>query len=254
MTQNKRLQMTFAASVGNLIGEHISIKQKTLKDFNMLDFLKSTVGKKYIMGLTGLIWMGFVLTHMAGNMLIFVDGDTYNSYGHAIVSNKILLYSAESVLLLALITHVTTAILLTLKNRSARDSRYAMKASGEKSARFASRTMAVQGSAVLAFIILHLITFKYGTYYETTVHGVVMRDLNKLVFEVFRQPGYVAWYIVSLVLLLFHLSHGAASVFQSFGILERKMQSGIKKLAWGYAIVVVSGFLSQPIYAYLYKH
>lgn len=246
--------MTFVFTLGNLGSEKKLLKLKTLKDFNMLDFLKSTVGKKYIMGLTGLIWMGFVLTHMAGNMLLLFSSDLYNAYGHAIVSNKILLYTAESVLLLALIGHVTTAILLTIQNRSASGERYAVKASGEKSATWASRTMAVQGSVILAFIILHLITFKYGAYYETTVGGVVMRDLNKLVLEVFKQPGYAAWYIISLLLLLFHLSHGAASVFQSFGILERKMQAGIKKLAWLYAIIVVVGFLSQPIYAFLYQH
>ena len=220
----------------------------------MLDFLKSTVGKKYIMGLTGLIWMGFILVHMAGNMLLLVNGDMYNSYGHAIVSNKILLYATEATVLLALIAHVTTAILLTIHNRSARNERYAVSPTRVKGGTLASRTMAIQGSAVLAFIILHLITFKYGTYYETTVGGVVMRDLNKLVLEVFKQPGYVAWYIFALILLLFHLSHGAASVFQSFGILERKMQSGIKKLAWIYATIVIVGFLSQPVYAYLYQH
>ena len=220
----------------------------------MLDFLKSTVGKKYIMGLTGLIWMGFVLTHMAGNMLLLFSSDLYNAYGHAIVSNKLLLYTAESILLLALIAHVSTAIFLTIQNRSARDLKYAVKPSGEKKPTWASRTMAVQGSVVLAFIILHLITFKYGAYYETSVNGVIMRDLNKLVLEVFKQPGYVAWYIVSLLLLLFHLSHGAASVFQSFGILERKMQSGIKKMAWMYALIVIVGFLSQPIYAFFYQH
>lgn len=220
----------------------------------MLDFLKSTVGRKYIMGLTGLIWMGFVFGHMAGNMLLLVSADSYNSYGHAIVSNKILLYGAEIVLSLALAAHVTTAILLTLQNRSARDKRYAMQASGEKKSTLASRTMGAQGSLVLIFIILHLITFKYGNYYETKVDGVVMRDLSKLVIEIFQQPLYVAWYIVCLLLLMFHLSHGASSVFQSFGFLERKMQSGIKKFAWGYAAVVIAGFLSQPIYAYLYHH
>ena len=246
--------MTFLFSRAKIENENKLIKLKTSKDFNMLDFLKSTVGRKYIMGLTGLIWMGFVLTHMAGNMLILVSADLYNAYGHAIVSNKILLYTAESVLILALITHVTTAILLTISNRAARDTRYAMQASGPKAARLASRTMAIQGSLILAFIILHLITFKYGNYYETKVDGVVMRDLNKLVLEVFQQPGYVAWYVVCLILLLFHLSHGATSVFQSFGILERKMQAGIKKFAWAYAVVVVAGFLSQPIYVFLFQH
>jgi len=219
----------------------------------MLDFLKSTVGRKYIMGITGLVWMGFVLSHMAGNMLILISPDLYNAYGHAIVSNKPLLYGAETVLVLALVAHVGTAISLTIQNRKARNTRYAMTPNGEKGASLASKTMAVQGSIVLAFIILHLATFKYGTHYDTMVDGVKMRDLHKLVVEVFHQPGYVLWYVVSLLLLMFHLSHGAHSVFQSFGVLERKMQLGLKKFAWTYAVIVVLGFLSQPAYVFLFN-
>jgi succinate dehydrogenase / fumarate reductase, cytochrome b subunit len=218
----------------------------------MLQFFKSTVGQKYLMGLTGLVWMGFIFGHMAGNMLILVDADMYNSYGHAIVSNKILLYGTEIAILGALIVHVFTAISLTIKNRSSRNHRYAMTPNGDKGAAFGSKYMAVQGSAVLAFIILHLITFKYGTVYETTVNGVPMRDLHRLVLEVFQNPIYVAWYVVALVLLMFHVSHGAHSVFQSFGILERKMQAPLKKIAWAYALVVIGGFLSQPLYVFLF--
>ncbi|MFZ3230088.1 MAG: succinate dehydrogenase cytochrome b subunit [Pseudobdellovibrio sp.] len=218
----------------------------------MLDFIKSTVGRKYIMGLTGLVWMGFVFTHMAGNLLILFSSDAYNAYGHAIVSNKLILYPAEIILILALIAHVTTAISLTIENRAARQIKYAVLPNGSKGTPAASRYMAVQGSAILAFIILHLITFKYGTNYETTVNGVQMRDLSRLMFEVFAQPGYVVWYVVCLVLLMFHLSHGASSIFQSFGFLERKMQSGIKKFAWIYAVIVAGGFLSQPLYVFLF--
>ena len=219
----------------------------------MLDFFKSTVGRKYLMGLTGLVWMGFILSHMAGNMLILVSPDAYNAYGHAIVSNKIVLYGAESVLVLALIVHVYCAISLTIRNKSSKGSRYAMNSSGEKAASLGSRYMAVQGSAILAFIILHLATFKYGTHYDTIVNGVQMRDLHKLVLEVFQSPGYVTWYVVALVLLLFHVRHGATSVFQSLGFLERKLQNGIQKFAWGYAIIVIAGFLSQPLYVFLTK-
>ncbi|MCM2354173.1 MAG: succinate dehydrogenase cytochrome b subunit [Pseudobdellovibrio sp.] len=219
----------------------------------MFDFVKSTVGRKYIMGISGLVWMGFVLSHMAGNMLILVSPDLYNAYGHAIVSNKPLLYGAESVLVLALIVHVTTAISLTIENRKAKGSRYAVSASGEKASTLASRTMGMQGSVVLAFIILHLATFKYGTHYDTVVNGVQMRDLHRLIGEVFQQPGYVLWYVVALILLMFHLSHGASSIFQSFGFLERKMQKGLRKFAWTYAIIVVAGFLSQPAYVYLLR-
>jgi succinate dehydrogenase / fumarate reductase, cytochrome b subunit len=217
----------------------------------MLDFFKSTVGRKFIMGASGLVWMGFVFGHMAGNMLILFSADLYNAYGHAIVSNKILLYGTEAIILGALITHIFCAISLTLENRKARTTRYAMTPNGAKGSTWASRNMAVQGSAILAFIILHLITFKYGTNYETTVNGVPMRDLHKLVIEVFKNPTYVAWYVVCLVLLMFHLSHGAKSIFQSFGILERKMQAGIAAGAWIYAVVVAVGFLSQPLYVFL---
>jgi succinate dehydrogenase / fumarate reductase cytochrome b subunit len=217
----------------------------------MLDFLKSTVGRKYIMGLSGLVWMGFIFGHMAGNLLIFAGSDMFNAYGHAIVSNKILLYGAESALIVALIAHVVTAISLTIQNRQSRDTRYAMTPNGEKGSPASSRTMALQGSVLLAFIILHLISFKYGTHYETVVNGVPMRDLFKLVIELFHQPIYVAWYVVALIIMMFHLSHGAHSIFQSFGILERKMQTNLKKFAWLYAIVVVTGFISQPLYVFL---
>lgn len=218
----------------------------------MLQFLKSTVGRKYLMGISGLVWMGFIFGHMAGNMLILVSPDLYNAYGHAIVSNKILLYGTEAVIVAALLVHIITAASLTIQNRQARKNRYAVAGAGDKAATLASRTMAVQGSAILAFIILHLITFKYGKYYETSVNGVVMRDLHRLVIEVFHNPIYVAWYVVCLILLMFHLSHGAHSIFQSFGVLERKMQSQLKKGAWAYAAVVAGGFLSQPLYVVLF--
>lgn len=216
----------------------------------MLDFLKSTVGRKYIMGISGLVWMGFILGHMAGNLLIFVSPDLYNSYGHAIISNKILIYGTEIVLIIALITHVFTAVTLTIQNRRSRNIQYAMTPNGEKGGSKASRTMALQGSIILAFIILHLISFKYGTHYDTVVNGVTMRDLHRLVIEIFQQPIYFAWYCVALIIMMFHLSHGAHSIFQSFGILERKMQKNLKSLAWLYAVVVVAGFIAQPVYVF----
>lgn len=219
----------------------------------MSGFLGSTVGKKYLMGITGLIWAGFVLAHMAGNLLIFVSSDAYNSYGHALTSGNII-YVAEVVLVLALIVHVYTAVSLTMSNREAKGQRYAVAASGKKKVTLASRTMAVQGSLILVFIILHLITFKYGAHYTTTVHGVEMRDLTKLMFEVFASPGYVAWYIVCLILLGFHLSHGVGSTFQSLGLMEGTYRNTWKKLSYAYAVIVALGFISQPIYVFLAGH
>ncbi|WP_413576422.1 succinate dehydrogenase cytochrome b subunit [Bdellovibrio sp. HCB290] len=216
----------------------------------MFSFLGSTVGKKYLMGLTGLIWAGFVLAHMAGNMLIFVSHDAYNAYGHALTSGKII-YIAEAVLVLALIVHVSMAISLTKNNREAKGQRYAVAAAGKKRVSLASRTMAIQGSLILVFVILHLITFKYGSFYETNVGGVPMRDLAKLMEEVFQQPGYVVWYVVALVLLGFHLKHGVGSTFQSLGLMEGTYRNVWTKLSIGYGIIVALGFISQPLYLFL---
>lgn len=218
----------------------------------MFSFLGTTVGKKYLMGITGLIWAGFVLTHMAGNMLIFVSHDAYNAYGHAITSGK-LIYIAELVLVLALITHVYMAISLTKNNREAKGQKYAVAAKGAKRVTLASRTMAIQGSLILVFVILHLITFKYGQHYETNVDGVPMRDLAKLMEEVFQQPGYVAWYVVALILLGFHLKHGVGSTFQSLGLMEGTYRNVWTKLSIGYGIVVALGFISQPLYLFLMR-
>jgi len=203
------------------------------------------------MGLAGIIWAGFVLTHMAGNLLIFVSPEAYNSYGHAVTSGSII-YVAEVVLVAALILHVYLAISLTSQNRAARSSGYAASAKGEKKARFGSKTMGIQGSIILLFIILHLATFKYGPHYETTVNGVQMRDLFKLMIEVFKQPGYVFWYLVCLVLLGIHLSHGVGSVFQSFGWMNGRFQPILRKLSIAYAVIVALGFISQPLYIYLF--
>lgn len=217
----------------------------------MIDFLTSTVGKKYLMGLSGLVWAGFVFAHMAGNLLIFVGPDAYNLYGHALTSGYVI-YAVEAILVLALLTHVFLAVNLTLQNRSARLSRYAAAGSREKGSTLASRTMAVHGTILLIFIITHLATFKYGEIRWTTIDGMQVRDLHWLMVKVFQEPGYLVWYGISLILLGFHLKHGVGSIFQSFGLLHPSYQSLIKKISVTYAVVVVAGFLSQPVYIFLF--
>jgi succinate dehydrogenase / fumarate reductase cytochrome b subunit len=212
-------------------------------------FFLTSIGKKYLMGLTGLIWAAFVLSHMLGNMLILVGPDAYNKYSYGIITSAIL-YPAEIVLVLSLIVHILMAVLLTIENRKARGQQYEVVPKGDKGGSLASRTMAIQGSVVLAFIILHLITFKYGTYYETTVNGVTMRDLHRLVVEVFRQPGYVAWYTFALIILGFHLRHGMSSIFQSFGFKNDEYAQLIRNTGIVYAALVILGFLSQPFYVF----
>lgn len=217
----------------------------------MLGFFSTTIGKKYLMGISGLVWAGFVFVHMMGNLTILISADLYNAYGHAVTSNKPLLYATEVALMGALILHVYLAISLSLANRKAKGHQPQSKTNGTKAVSVASQSMAIHGSLLLVFIISHLITFKFGAEYTTIVNGVEMRDLAKLMYEVFTQPLAVGWYIVCLILLGTHLSHGFGSVFQSFGLLHPAYQSKIKFASWAYASVVTLGFLSNPIYIYL---
>ena len=214
-------------------------------------FCTSSIGKKYLMGFSGLVWTGFVLAHMAGNLLLFVSADAYNSYGHSLTSGKII-YVAEAALILSLLLHVFLGVLLAIKNWSSRPTGYAKAGRRLKGASLSSKTMIYQGTIILAFIILHLITFKYGTYYSTTVDGVEMRDLFKLMVEVFKQPGYVAWYILALILISMHLRHGVSSVFQSFGLLHPAYEKPIKMLGYSYSFIVAAGFIAQPVYIFFF--
>ncbi len=216
----------------------------------MSSYITSSIGRKQLMGLSGLIWAGFVFGHMAGNMLILVGPEAYNHYANAIATNPILLYSTEVLLLAMLIPHVINGLWLWLENRRAAHGW--KKTNGKKAPRWNSRWMAFHGSIILVFIITHLATFKYGTTYTTQLNGVEVRDIYKLVVEVFHQPGFVLWYLVALVLLGFHLSHGFYSSFASLGIWHPKYSPWLNCIGYVYSIVVVLGFVSQPVYVYFF--
>lgn len=204
------------------------------------------------MGLAGAGWTLFVAGHMAGNLLIFAGPEAFNRYGHAIVSNKPLLYGTEAFLIICLLTHVLLGINLTLQNKKAKPQKYAVSAVSEKKSSWASKTMAIHGTIILFFIIYHLITFKWGPVYMIEHGGETMRDLHRLVVEVFANPSYVVGYFVCLVLLGIHLSHGASSVFQSLGANHPRYTPLIKKAGWLYAVVVAGGFISQPLYVFFF--
>jgi succinate dehydrogenase / fumarate reductase, cytochrome b subunit len=212
-------------------------------------YFSSAIGRKQIMGFTGLAWSLFVLTHMAANMLILFSADAYNKYSHALISNPAI-YLAEAGLVLTLLVHVVDGFWLTFQNKAARPQKYAMSPSGEKAPRFQSRFMIFHGSLLLVFIILHLITFKYGEVYMTTIDGVQMRDLHRLVIETFQKPGYVVWYVISMFAVGFHLSHGFYSAFSSLGIYHPRYSPWISRFGYVYAVIVAGGFLSQPLYVF----
>ena len=214
-------------------------------------YLKSTIGRKQIVAVTGLGLALFVLAHMAGNMLIFISPEAYNLYGHKLTSNP-LIYVAEAGLLAIFLFHLGLAIKLTFENRSARKQTYAKAASGDKATSWIQKTMIHQGLLILVFVILHLLTFKYGTTTYVEIEGEKVRDLHSLIIEVFHMPIYVYGYLFALFVLGLHLSHGISSSIQTLGFHHPKYQSKIKCASWIYAIVVAGGFISQPIYVYFF--
>lgn len=215
------------------------------------NFFASTIGRKQLVGLTGLGLSLFVLSHMLGNMLIFVSPQLYNEYSHALISNP-LIYVAEAGLVLFFGAHLIIALKLTLQNWQARSESYGVSAKGDKATSAVTKTLWAQGLLIFVFVIYHLITFKYGTYYGVNYGQGEIRDLYRLVVEVFQHPGYVIWYFICLLALGFHLSHGLSSSLQTLGLHHPKYHPMIKKMSWVYAIVVAGGFIVQPIYVFLF--
>lgn len=216
----------------------------------MKDFFKSTIGQKQLVAVGGLGLAAFVFAHMAGNMLIFVSPKAYNLYSHSLVTNP-LIYLAEVGLLGIFLLHVILALGLALKNAGSRKVSYAMSPQKKAQAALFSRTMWAQGLVILAFVIFHLLTFKFSNHGYTVVYGnQEVHDLHRLVVEVFSQPIYVIGYVLTLLLMLAHLSHGLSSTFQSLGFSHPKYTPIIKSVGWVYSLVVVGGFISQPLYVY----
>jgi len=215
-----------------------------------LTVLSSSVGMKVVIALTGLAMVGFLLMHLAGNLLVFAGPATFNHYSQVLVGNP-LLVPAELGLLGILFVHVYKTIRMYLANRAARPVGYREKKwTGHTSRKsIASTTMIFSGLVIFAFLALHLGTFKYGAHY--TMAGTETRDLYRLVTEVFSQPAYVVFYVVCMVLVGLHLRHGFSSAFQSLGAEHPRYTNRLLLIGRILAVVVGGGFALIPVWVYL---
>ena len=206
---------------------------------------KTAVVKKYIMGISGLFLVVFLITHLSGNLLLFLDdnGESFNAYAHFMSTNKIIRI-AEIILALGFLVHILLAIVLYLKIRLARPISYKVNNSSQNTS-FVSRNMGVTGSVVLLFLVVHLKNF----FIESRIYGE--KDLYNLVKTAFQDPVYVGIYLVSMIILAFHLAHGFKSAFQSWGLYSKIYTPIIKKVGYLFAVVVPSGFAAMPLYFYL---
>jgi succinate dehydrogenase / fumarate reductase cytochrome b subunit len=178
--------------------------------------MHTSVGKKQIMGVTGLLLCGFLFTHFLGNLTMFVSADAFNKYSHTLTSNP-LIYLAEAGLGVLFLSHIVMALKLTIENKAARPVQYYMRETSGRGSTFASSTMPYTGAIALIFLVIHILGLKFGTHYTTTVGGVEMRDIYKTTVEYFADPLHVLGYVVAVVALGIHVSHGFWSAFQSLG-------------------------------------
>jgi succinate dehydrogenase / fumarate reductase cytochrome b subunit len=206
--------------------------------------LASSIGRKIVMAITGLALIGFLVVHLAGNLLIFVGADAFNDYSHHLISNP-LIYVAEAGLLVLFVSHFLSGFSVTLQSRAARPVPYVVKRRARHTSNksIASSTMIFSGLLLLVFVPLHLWTFKFGPWYQTT-SGPPERDLHRLVLEVFHNPLHVAWYEVAMVVIGFHLWQGFGSAFETLGIGHR---SAIRRTGEAFAVLLMAGFAVIPL-------
>ena len=214
-------------------------------------FFKLSLAQKYLMGITGLGLSLFVLLHMLGNLLIFAGPKAYNLYAHKLQNG--LLFVFEAGLLFLFFLHIALAVCLSLKNLRARGKGYFFKARGPKATSFWQKSLLAQGAVILVFVILHLITFKFGTHYEAHYEGKTVRDIFRLVEESFQNPMTVIWYILALLVLSVHLFYGLSSSFKSLGLDHPRFTPYIEKAGRLYALCVTAGYLSLPLYLFFFK-
>ncbi len=207
---------------------------------NLLGSLfNSSIGKKLLMAVTGLVLVGFITGHLIGNLQIFSPPEKINHYGHFLESLGVGLWLIRGFLLACLVVHVWLAIVLTLENRAARPAGYGINHINR--ATLASRVMARTGIVVLAFILFHLAHYtvrvghpEWSEHTYKLADGTMVRDVYKMVVEGFSSVGVSLFYIFAVGLLSYHLAHGLVSMFQTFGLKNETWTRNLERFASGY--------------------
>jgi succinate dehydrogenase / fumarate reductase cytochrome b subunit len=218
------------------------------------NFYRSTVGKKVVMALTGLVMIGFVIGHMAGNLKVFLGFDAegisaldhyalhLRQIGEELLGYENFLWLARGGLIVAVILHVMSALSLAKRNSVSRSQGYAV--TKYNSASIASLTMKVGGVVLLGFIIFHILHFTTGTLHT---HGFKEGFVYENVYNAFQHGWVVALYVIAMSSLCLHLYHGSWSMFQTLGIDSKGWNCTLRLIAKSIAVVVAVGFMAVPV-------
>lgn len=210
-------------------------------------FWGSTVGKKIVMAVTGILMFAFVIGHLLGNLQVFEGPAKLNAYGAFLHSIGELLWPVRAILLIAIALHIIATVQLGLRNKRARPVGYSVKKAIASS--YASRTMYWSGPIVLAFIIFHLLHLTAGYIHPGAAY--IEGDVYHNVVSGFQVWWVSLSYTVAICLLGLHLRHGLWSMFQSLGIHQPQHTAGLQTAAWVIALLIVLGYISIPISVFL---
>jgi succinate dehydrogenase / fumarate reductase cytochrome b subunit len=208
----------------------------------------SSLGRKYLMAISGVLLFLFVLVHMLGNLQVFLGPESLNAYGAFLKSKPGLLWSMRLILLIIVAFHIVTGIQLALQNRRARPVRYAN--SKPPYATLASRTVLISGLIIFLFVAYHLMQFTLGMTNPEYLHledSKGRHDVYRMTIEGFSSPGVTLFYVIAMGLLCLHLSHGVSSAFQSLGLKNKRTESLICRLSQVSAIIIFVGNSSMPL-------
>ena len=227
---------------------------KKRRKFFLLDLYGTAVGKKYVMAITGIMLLGFVVVHMVGNLKMYLGEEDYNHYAEflrellvPILPRTVLLWLLRFGLLGAVALHLHAAVSLTRLNRQARSVKY-QGPRDYQIANFASRTMRYTGVIVLLFVFWHLADLTWGWFNATGTDGEFVRgEAYANVDRSLSRVPVAALYIVANIALGTHLFHGVWSVFQSMGWNNPKFTKWRRHIAIAFATIVVVGNVSFPI-------
>ena len=224
------------------------------------ELFRSPVGKKVTTGVTGLGLAVFVLVHMTGNLSLFAGADEYNAYAHFLTGLGPLFYAIELGLLAFFVFHIVLGINIWMGKRRARPVGYDVTRTAGAPSRqtAASRSMILTGVILGVFLVIHLWSFKFGpggpgnadAAYLTTVDGIEMRDMAKLVHEKFSSPLYAFGYTAVMLLLIVHLRHGIWSAFQSLGAMKPSLAGLVYVLGALIGAGIGFGFIVAPLAIY----
>ncbi len=224
--------------------------QKREPELNwVIKVLRSSLGKKYLMAVTGLMLCGFLVVHLSGNFLMYVGPEAYNTYAKTLHSQEWFVKTAEVGLLAVFSLHLYLAYATTRDSMAARSQRYEVKQTKQegKSAVAADTWMLISGAIVFVFVVFHLIDFtieaRWDFKYEEFEHGKYYSKAIALL----SSPWSIL-YLVGTIVLGFHLVHGFASAFQSLGLNGPKWDPLILWASRIFAVVIGLGFASLAIW------